>query len=171
MVGAFPLITKPITRVTVPALSPFNIAICAGSDPETFRVRLLSIAQQKHAPTIANAPHEKPTVSPGFHDSSNPPATMAIIPMRIRRSKFSPNANQASKAVSTPSRLSNREVLEAAVVARPAISKTGANTPPDSIAALSHGQSELPRAASVFGAFWPTLRANRQSANPRPDPR
>ena len=43
MLGAFPLITRPITGLTVPVLSRFNIAICAGSDPETFRVRLLLI--------------------------------------------------------------------------------------------------------------------------------
>ena len=45
MLGAFPLITRPITGLTIPAQSRFNynIAICAGSDPETFRVRLLLI--------------------------------------------------------------------------------------------------------------------------------
>ena len=171
MAGAFSLTASPIKRLTVPAPSPFNIAICAGSDPETDRVRLLSIAQQRHAPTIANAPHEKPSGSPGCQDSSKPPATMAIIPMRIRRSKFSWNANQAINAVSTPSRLSNREVLEAGVIARPAISKTGATTPPDSIAPVSHAQSEPRRTASVLGVFRRMFRANRQSAIPNPDPR
>ena len=92
-------------------------------------MKLLSIAQQKHAPTIANAPHEKPVTLPGFHDSSRPPVRMAIIPRKIRRSKFSRNTNQASNAVNTPSRLSNKELLEAGVVVRPTISKTGATTP------------------------------------------
>src|ERR1700722_4496462 len=108
--------TRAMRRLTVPALSPFSIAICRGSAAETLRVRLLSIAQQKQAPTIAIAPHEKPTASPELNERSTPPVTMEIIPSKIRRSKFSRNTHQASDAVKTPSRLINKEVLDAGVV-------------------------------------------------------
>jgi hypothetical protein len=65
----------------VPALSPFSTAICTGSAAGTLRVRLLSTAQQKQAPTIANAPHDRAMDPPWLRESSTPPATIAIRPL------------------------------------------------------------------------------------------
>lgn len=68
--------------------------------------------------------------------------------------------------------LSSKEVLEAGVVAKPIISKTGAITPPEKIAPISHTQSERRTAGSALvRAWWRNLRADRQPANPSPDPR
>jgi hypothetical protein len=130
-----------------------------------------TLIEARDDPEKSFAGQQRETPWPGFHDSSNPPATMAIIPRKIRRSKFSRNTNQANNAVSTPSRLSNKEVLEAGVVVRPTISKTGATTPPERIAPISHGQSERPNDASILGALRRNLRVNRQRAKPTPDPR
>src|SRR6185369_14703722 len=130
---------NPTPALTPPATSPLSIAICTGSTPETFRVRLLSIAQARHAPTIAIAPHGAPAAGRPVHDSSTPPAVINAIPAAIRLSKFSLNTNQASTAVSTPSRFSSSDALDAEVFTSPAISNPGPATPPAAIAPASHG--------------------------------
>src|SRR5258708_6926073 len=96
-------------------------AICTGSPPETFRVRLLSIAHARHAPAIAIAPHGAPDVGRPAHDSTIPPAVINAIPAAIRLSKFSLNTNQASTAVSTPSKFSSSDALEADVFTKDGI--------------------------------------------------
>jgi hypothetical protein len=90
------------------------------------------------------------------------------VPMRMR---FSGWIGQASNAVSTPSRLSSSEVLDAGRLANPIISKTGATTPPEKTAPISHPQSERPKVGSIFPGLCRNLRADRQSVNPRPDPK
>ena len=72
------------------------------------------------------------------HDSTSPPATMAPMPSAMRRSTFSRNTNQASKAVNTPSALSSSDAAEAGMPASPSISSTGPATPPDTTAPASH---------------------------------
>ncbi len=61
--------------LTAPAINPFNMAIWAGSAPETLRVRLLSIAQARQAPgdqecrRDAGAPeHRRPGEDDGTGD-------------------------------------------------------------------------------------------------------
>src|SRR5438132_12164674 len=98
---------------TVPAIRPFMPATCIGSAEETLRVRLLSRAQQKQAPQMHSAPHGTESTGCGSHESNTPPRKMAIIPIKIRRLKFSSKTNHASNAVSTPSRFNNRDAEEA----------------------------------------------------------
>src|SRR5262252_1352640 len=47
---------------TVPATEPLSIAICTGSAWEILRVRLLSMAQARHAPAMASGPKNPPAV-------------------------------------------------------------------------------------------------------------
>src|SRR5437660_12880141 len=94
--GSLAPIISPIPALTLPATNPLSIAICTGSPPETFRVRLLSVAQARHAPKIAIAPHGAPAVGRPVHDSTTPPAVINAIPAAIRLSKFSLHTNQAS---------------------------------------------------------------------------
>src|SRR5436190_4697298 len=146
--GSFAPILNPIPAFTPPATNPLSIAIWTGSPPETFRVRLLSIAQARHAPPIAIAPHGAPPAGRPVHDSTIPPAVINAIPAAIRLSKFSLNTNQASAAVSTPSRFNSSDALDAAAFTRPHISNTGPATPPAAIAPASHGQPPLFNRAS-----------------------
>lgn len=60
-----------IPAFTVPAASPFHIAIATGSDAEMWRVRLLSSAQQAQAATIASEPDERLALPP--HERTPPP--------------------------------------------------------------------------------------------------
>src|SRR5438105_11874428 len=55
-VGQFAPRRNAIVALTLPAASPLSIAICTGSPADTFCVRLLSIAQQRHAPATATGP-------------------------------------------------------------------------------------------------------------------
>src|ERR1700722_6939222 len=96
---------------------------------------------------------------------------MAIIPRRIRRSKFSRKTNQANKAVSTPSKLRSKEVLEAGGVVKPIISKIGPTTPPEKMAPPSHTQSERFNAGSQLAGSRRYLRLHLQSVRPIPEPR
>jgi hypothetical protein len=75
------------------------------------------------------------------YDKSAAPARIASMPSAIRRSKFSRKANQASKAVKTPSRLRRREAPDAQVRERPSISSSGAIMPPVMMAPASQGRS------------------------------
>src|SRR6266404_910612 len=130
-----------INRFTVPAIKPFNAAICTGSPAETRRVRLLSMPQAKHAPAIPSGPQA--ALNSGFpdHDSGNPPSVMAAMPSAMRRSKFSLKTNHASKAVKTPSRLRSNDAEDAVVIRKPKSSKIEPSTPPERIAPASHGKS------------------------------
>ena len=65
---------------------------------------------------------------------STAPAMIAIMPSAMRRSKFSRNTNQASRAVNTPSAFSSRDAPEAGMLESPTISRTGAMIPPVRIA-------------------------------------
>src|SRR5438093_6054170 len=103
-----------MAMLIAPATIPLREAMAMASLAEIFRVRLLSIAQQRHAPAISSAPREIPN-SPGVHESMSPPMTMRAMPAAMRQSKFSRNTNHANRAVNTASRLSSSELTDAAV--------------------------------------------------------
>ena len=56
--GSFAPIARASPVLTIPAVSPFHIAICDGSLPEILRVRLLSMPQQRQAAAMRSAPSE-----------------------------------------------------------------------------------------------------------------
>ena len=156
-------IAKP-TFVT-PATSPLMAAIWKGSDNDTLRVKLLSMAQHRQAPKIASGGQTDFTESNPDHESTTAPVIIAAIPRAIRLSKFSRKTNQARSAVRTPSALSRSEAVEAVVPDKPHMRRTGPATPPKATAPSIHGQSWR-----VSGApFEP--RRNLTSIRPRPEPR
>ena len=156
-------IAKP-TFVT-PATNPLMAAIWKGSDNDTLRVKLLSMAQHKQAPRIASGGQTDFTESNPDHDSTTVPATIAAMPRAIRLSKFSRKTNQARSAVRTPSALRRSEAVEAVVPNKPHMRSTGPATPPKATAPSIHRQSLL-----VSGApFEP--RRNLTSIKPTPEPR
>jgi len=76
----------------------------------------LSIAQARQAASTSRTAAGLPPLAPCTGQAStSPPPTMASMPSATRRSTFSRNANHASSAVSTPSRLSKLEALDAGV--------------------------------------------------------
>lgn len=156
----------PVLRT--PAQSPFSIAICTGSAPDTRRVRLLSAAQATHAPIIASIPHGGPIAGRPAQESVTAPAVINANPKAMRRSKFSLKTNHASNAVKTASKFRSRDAAEAVTWANPLMSKRGATTPPHRIAPVSHGASTPLRAGSacVLNLRW---RSALQTARPRPD--
>ena len=140
--GSAAPVATAIAMFTGPANKPFRHAITIASFADTLRVRLLSIAQHRHAPTISSAPTGTPAAA-GFHDSSTPPATIATMPRNTCRSTFSRNTTHAITAVSTPSRFSSSALVAAGVLASPSISSAGPATPPAAIAPASHGISDF----------------------------
>ena len=130
----------------------------------TLRVRLLSTAQHRHAPTISNAP----TGTPPY-----PASTTAACRRRRSRPFRGTPANPRSRetrpamtAVSTPSRLSSNALVAAGVLDSPSISKAGPATPPAAIAPASQGRS-----ARCSGAAAPVVACRlcrRRSRIPRP---
>ena len=163
--GSAAPIDSAMSRLIEPATRPFTIAIQLASDKDTFRVRLLSMPQAKQAPRIASDGQSASNrASPG-QDKITAPATIASIPKAICRSKFSLNANQASKAVNTPSMLSSNAVADAVLPFSPIINSTGPTTPPDAIAPANQIRSD---AARVTGA---ALMACRYKLSPIPEPR
>src|SRR5450830_539379 len=155
--------------LTTAATIPFRPAINKASELETWRVRLLSSAQHRQAPTINAAPVPPwfvPTAGPG-QDNKSPPATISAIPHTTRRLAFSLKTNQASSAVNTPSRLSSRDAAAALVLARPSISKVGPTTPPQPMAANSHGHAR--RARPELCQPW--SRRTRKASKPTPLPK
>jgi len=166
--GSWLSMTKASVQLTRPATRPLLPAMNSASEAETLRVRLLSMAQQKQAKATARGPVQSCAETASCcQDSTTPPATMASMPITIRRSAFSLNTTHASSAVSTDSRLSISDALAPDVRVRPNISATGANTPPKPMAPSSHGHSPVP---SPEG-FQPRSRAKRRTVKPRPLPR
>ena len=86
------------------------------------------------------------------------------MPAATRLSTFSPNTNQASRAVNSASAFSSRDAPEAGMFASPNIISTGPTTPPERIAPANGHSSE--RESRTRGA----RRNNRMSHNPAPDP-
>lgn len=104
---------KDIRRLVDPAIKPLIEAIWKGSPPDIFFVRLLSMAHERHAITIASGPvSDRKAVLP-FYESTALPAVIKSIPTAILLSKFSMNTNHAIRAVKTPSRFSSSEAVEA----------------------------------------------------------
>lgn len=129
---------RPVLQA--PASKPLTHATTIASFVDTFRVRLLSMAQQRQAPTMSKAPGESIS-PPGAQESKTPPATMATMPMTIWRSAFSLNTIQAMTAVNTPSTFRSNDAVAPDAWLRPHISKVGATTPPKTTAPSSHGTS------------------------------
>ena len=146
--GSDPPTASPITRFAEPAMRPFIVAICRGSAAETRWVRLLSIAQQAHAPAIVSEPTLSPKRPCDCHDVITPPARIAPSPNPTRRLKPSWNTSHANAAVSTTSRLRSNEAVAAGVARRPITSSNGPSPPPKKIAPPSHGMSLRVRRAS-----------------------
>ena len=133
--GSCSPIVTPIVQFTTPAKTPFEQAINNASAADTFRVRLLSIAQHSPASVIAKSPRgDDPSEAPGCHDSTTPPKTINTIPSTTRLFAFSLNTIHASKAVKTDSRLSIREATAPETVAKPYTRPKGPTIPPKNIA-------------------------------------
>jgi len=158
-------IASASATLTAPATRPLTEAIQVASASATLRVRLLSIAQAKHAPRTASEDHGFATrVSPG-QLRITAPATIMSIPNAIRRSKFSRNANQASSAVKTLSALSKRETDAAGRPVRASINSTGPTTPPAKTAPASQGSSDL------INLGVAARMTRRNIVSPTPEPR
>lgn len=157
-----------IAVFTKPATTPLLLAMKSASDAETFRVRLLSIAQHKQATPTNTGPAQSKELEvwPG-HDSTTPPATMATMPHTKRLSALSLKTSQAMVAVKTASRFSKRDALDPLVLVRPNIKAKGPNTPPNRMAPSSQGHS--PGGSS--DARHPRSRIKRIRPNPIPLPK
>src|ERR1700716_84783 len=157
-------------RLTAPAATPFSPAINIGSLPDTLRVRLLSIAQQRQAALTSSAPRDIPPNPSDPLESTTLPATIAAIPHAIRQSKFSRKINHASPAVKADSRFRSKDAVDAAMVTKPDIKRMGPKMPPKRIAALSHAHS--PRDGHNAGAAvrMTRTRSNCTMTRPAPDP-
>ena len=159
-----------MATLTVPAIAPFSAATVRGSAAETTRVRLLSIAQARHAPATSSAGAPTARPPPSCKTSVAAPAAMASIPTAIRTGTCSRNTTAASRAVKRPSRLSSSADSAAPPRASADISKTGPITPPVTMAPTSHGTSRRPNDAS--GDRRPaSLCKTRNSPSPAPEPR
>src|SRR5439155_24978128 len=161
----------PSAVFTPPATNPLIKATCTGSPTETLRVRLLSTAHARHAPAMASGPHGMPIAGRPPHESTMPPVAMSATPSAMRESKFSLKRNHASNAVSTPSRFSNNDALDAGVADNPTINNTGPMKPPAMIAPASHGASRRVSDASLEPAPLSRERQSQKAPNPMPEPR
>ncbi len=135
---------------------------------DTWRVRLLSMPQQRQAATTSNAWGES-EAPPGCQERSTPPTTMATMPSTMCRSAFSLKTTHAITAVSTPSTLRSKDAVAPDVSVRPHIRSAGPSIPPNSTAPRSHGMSffEIPTA----GAWSGLSQSCRMASNaPRPMP-
>nr|WP_269459375.1 hypothetical protein [Candidatus Nitrosoglobus terrae] len=132
---------------------------------DTLRVKLLSSAQHKQAAATKELPQLREATSddPGSA-SSNALSTISIMPRTIRPSAFSWNTTQAKTAVSTASKLSSKEAVDAGVNVSPNIKAKGPNTPPNPMASSSHNHS----ARGIVGIHQ--LRSRASLASPRPIP-
>src|SRR3546814_8063340 len=97
--------------------------------------------QARHAPAIAKIPAPPPFGPPPRQDNKSAPPRIAAAPTNSRLSTFSRKTSQAIASVARPSRLSSSETVEAGVVARPAISRTGAIAPPHRMTRANQGRS------------------------------
>src|SRR5450830_32321 len=152
-------------RLVAPAARPLTAAIQVASLSETLRVRLLSRPQARQAPNTASVGQSCSGLVRSGQLRTTAPTTMASMPTAMRLSTFYLNANQASKAVNTPSALSSRDADADGMPVSPTISNTGASTPPQAMAPANHNRSA--RASVTPGA---RLR-RRYRLRPRPEPR
>ena len=75
-------LSSAIAVLQAPAIKPLRQATSIASLVDTLRVRLLSTAQHRQAPTMSSAPGDR-VAPPGSQASSTPPKTMATIPSTI----------------------------------------------------------------------------------------
>src|SRR3546814_710041 len=95
------------TRLTVPAATPFIIAICTGSALLSLRVRLLSLPQARHAPAIAKIPAPPPFGPPPHQDNQSGPHRVAAAPPNSLLPTFTRKTTQALPTGAKPSRISS----------------------------------------------------------------
>src|SRR5665647_280795 len=104
---------KASTRLTLPATSPLVDAIQVASLRDTRRVRLLSIAQARQAPSTARVGPTLARSALAGQLRTSAPTTMALMPSATRRSTFSRNKVQAISAVKTLSAFSISDAPDA----------------------------------------------------------
>lgn len=158
-----------IARLVDPASKPLSMAICTGSAEESFRVRLLSMPQHKHAAAMKRAPISRLSAWP-FHERRTAPATMAAAPSSRRLSTFSRNTTHAIAIVARLSKLSNSEPDAADVRDSPNMRKIGPSIPPKTMTAASHGISG-PRSGASILDNPSSGRPQCIAAKPNPAPR
>lgn len=145
------------------------MAIWTGSLADSFRVRLLSMPQLRHAATTSRLPASRRKPSP-VHESRAAPARMATAPNSKRRSTFSWKMTQAMTIVARPSTFSSSEPADALVMERPSINSSGPSTPPKMTTAANHGRSDLCSDASGLGRPM-SPRPPCTMAKPQPAPK
>ncbi|MNT74886.1 hypothetical protein D3C72_2137400 [compost metagenome] len=74
------------SKFVLPATKLLIVVIRTASLAETLRVKLLSIAQQRHAPMTNKDPGVKAKFPSGDQDKMIPPTTIATMPTTMRRS-------------------------------------------------------------------------------------
>jgi hypothetical protein len=149
------------------APTPGWYAMIRASAPETLRVRLLSSAHARQA----DATNKEPKIEVGAAACDRqanrvPPATMARSPAMTRGLVASRKAIQARSAVNTVSRFNRSEAVAASRRRRPVINSTGAITPPTTVAATSHAQSERTSPIGDLPRYW----ASQTRLTPTPLP-
>ncbi len=119
-----------------------------GSRSDSLCVRLLSIAQQAHAPASASAPRHCPAPGPDPPARVPAPRKIRMEPSRAWRSRCSRKTTTARSAVRGPSRLSSRDPVMPETRSSPRSIRTGPRIPPVATTARSVGRSETRRRAS-----------------------
>ena len=132
---------NPRMSEKVPATSPFQATMVSGSLAEMLRVKLLSTPHRKQARRIPNAPSEK--LNPPWKLVERKMLANVIAKMAVSAPRLidSWKKNKAMSVVPTPSKLSNKEAVEAAVFFKLIIRIMGARMPPEMIAPASHPAS------------------------------
>ena len=136
---------------------------------EILRVRLLSIAHARQAAAIAEGPTMPPARTAEPVDRTTPPATISAMPAAIRRSKFSLNANQANRAVMTPSKFKISDAEAESVICSPYMSRYGPMAPPK-VMAPSNQITSAPRGRTIRVRPGPIARTANRMPRPTPEP-
>ena len=164
-------IRNPAPMEITPAPNPFMVTITSGSFAEMFRVKLLSIPQNRHAIKTPRAPNDNPNTSLKSVERMTPAKVMQRIAHQARRLIDSLNRSAAIKVVAAHSKLRSSEAVAAGVYRRLNKSMMGAATPPVRVAAASHGISEGASFASASRELLAALRMLLNSSKPTPLPR
>jgi hypothetical protein len=129
--------------IKVPAPSDFQRTKATGSRRDKRCVRLLSIAQARHAAPMASVPVNDSLESIGVHASATAPPTTRSAPASSRHARCSRNTRTAMKIVSGASRLRRSVPATPESLSSPSSMRTGPTTPP--ISAISTISGTSPR--------------------------
>lgn len=102
-----------------------------GSAAAILRTKLLSMPHDKHAPITASGPMNPVSVGVPCHDTVIAPASITPKPATTRAVSPSRNTSHPTSAVSTASRLSSSEAVEASVRCSPVRRSSGPKMPPN----------------------------------------